>query len=372
MKFLIWLSFLSILFLFCSSLSKNPNLSRNGCDLRFQLTTSQTGGETIPQLTFEDKRIKVSKIVYHDLSTISEDWMRAKKNGRFGFIDLEENEVSDFDFYFVGDFHDGYAVFRSGSNFRDPRGFVNKSGDLLDGQYFNMVYNFENGFAVVENKKKYGIMDRSGKIVIPIQYDFISGIHNGWAIFKREEHQGLINAKGQEKKFIHDKYDLRGYFYEGTIVFKHFKKMGIMDSNFNIIIPAIYDYLANFKEGLARFKLGNKWGYLDQKGNIAIDAKFDSEYDFQEGYASVTIGGKDGIIKPNGEYLIEPKFSHVSYFNEGLAVVEDGGKRGFVNTNAEWVIPPIFDQLGPLKDGVFTFAIKEKWGFANLRGCKNK
>lgn len=369
MKFPIWICFclISIPFLFCSSLPKNPN--SHGCD--FQFTNLQTSGEREPNLKFFDKRIKVSKFLYDDLSTISEGWMRAKKKGKFGFIDLEENEVLDFDFYFVGDFYNGFAVFRSGSNYRDPRGFVSKTGDLLGGKYYDMVYNFENGFAAVEINKKYGLIDRNGKVVVPIQYDFISGIHNGWAVFKREEHQGLVNAKGEEKKFVHDKYDLRGYFYEGTIVFKHFKKMGIMDSNFNVIIPAKYDYLANFKEGLARFKLGGKWGFLDQKGNIVIEAKFDSEYDFSEGYASVTIGKKDGIIKPNGEYLIEPKFSHISSFEEGLAVVEDGGKRGFINTNAEWVIPPTFDQLGRLKDGIFTFAVKEKWGFVNLRGCKN-
>lgn len=372
MKFPIWIGFCltCIPFLFCTSLPKNP--TSHGCDFRFQLTTLQTSGGPKPNLQFLDNRIQVSKIIYDDLSSISEDWMRTKKNGKFGFIDLNEQEVSDFDFYFVGDFHNGYAVFRSGSNFRDPRGFVSKTGDLLGGKFYDMVYNFENGLAAVEINKKYGFIDRNGKIVVPIQYDLITGIHNGWAVFKREEHQGLINAKGEEKKFVHEKYDLRGYFYEGSIIFQHYKKMGIMDANFKVIIPPNYDYLGNFKEGLVRFKLGNKWGFLDQKGNVVIEAKFDSEYDFEEGYASVTIGGKDGIIKPNGEYLIEPTFSHISNFSEGLAVVEEGGKRGFINAKAEWVVPPTFDQLGPLKDGVFTFAIKDKWGFVNLRGCKQK
>lgn len=365
------LTIVSLSFLVCSSLPKKENPTYNGCSLKFKVIELEYTKDRKHHLVFEDNRIKVGGVIYDDLSSVFDDWIRAKKNGKYGFIDLKDKVVMDFEFSLVGDFNEGYAVFRAGEDRKDPRGFVDKKGDLLGNQYYDMTYLFQNGLAGVEINKKYGFIDRNGKVVIPIKYDFITGIIDGWGIFKREEHQGLLNSKGQEKKFIHDKYELRGYYYEGTIVYKYLKKEGIMDSNFKEITPPNFDYIGNFHEGLVRFKIGNKWGFLDENGKIVIEPKFDSEYDFSEGYASVSIGEKYGIINPKGEYLIEPKFSYISSFHEGLAVVEEDGKKGFINKNAEWVVPPVFDKLNSYKDGVFTFAIEEKWGFVNLRNCKN-
>ncbi|TGL52279.1 WG repeat-containing protein [Leptospira kemamanensis] len=370
--FLVPFCLLLLCFFSCLSLPKKENPVINACDLRFTIQKPGPNSNAPTKLIFRDPRIQVSQIIYDDLSSVSEDWIQAKKNGKFGFIDLKENVVMDFEFSFIGDFHDGYAVFREGEDRKGPRGFLNKKGDLLGGKYYDMTYNFQNGYGAVELNRKYGLIDRTGKIVVPIQYDLITGIHNGWAVFKREEHQGLVNAQGIEKKFVHDKYDLRGYFYAGTIVFKHYQKSGIMDSNFNVIIPPIYDYLGNFQEGLVRFELGDKWGFLDQKGKVVIEAKFDSEYDFEEGYATVEIEKKSGIINQKGEYLIEPKYESISNFENGLAVVQEDGKKGFINRNGEWVVPPVFQSLTRFREGVFTFALDGKWGFVNLRGCQNK
>ncbi|MDF3821612.1 WG repeat-containing protein [Leptospira sp. 96542] len=359
----------------CVGLPKKENPKFQGCDFTFSIEKPYYELRGYDYLRSKDPKIKVYPATYTDLSEVSEDWIRAKKGGKFGFIDINDNLVFDFELRLVSDYHDGYAVYRSGDHLRDPKSYIDKKGNFLGDLVFDEAYIFRNGFAIIKDDGKYGVIDTKGKFVIPKKYDALSELYNGWASFKREEHQGLVNSKGIEKKFIHDDYDIKPFIYnKGHLLFSHYKKVGLMDSDFKVIIPPKYDYLGSIQEGFIRFQINKKWGFLDTTGKIIIEPIYDSVGDFKEGYATIEINKKDGKIGKNGEYLIEPNLAYIGLFDDGIALAKenDSNGYGYITVDAEWLVPPIFENLTSIKDGIFNYQLNGKWGFVNLRECLHK
>ena len=71
------------------------------------------------------------------------------------------------------------------------------------------------------------------------------------------------------------------YYY----VFESNGKMGFMDQNGKVLIPARYYSLGNFSEGLASAKLGEKWGFIDTNGKTVVKPQFDGVASFVDGVA---------------------------------------------------------------------------------------
>ncbi|WP_232373967.1 WG repeat-containing protein [Leptospira chreensis] len=356
----------------CTTLPKKENPTFHGCDFSFILTSTAFEDKTFSYIGSKNPKIKIHFPIYEYVSQVSENWIRAKKNGKFGFIDTDDKTVFIFQLSFASDFVNGHAVYRDGESRTDPKGYIDKKGNLLGDLYFEDAFLFRNGSALVKQAGKFGIIDTKGKFIVPPKYDYLSPLYENWAIFKRDEHQGLVSNKGVEKKFVHDEYEIKNTYYEGSVAFQRYEKTGMMDSNFKVIIPPNYEYLGLFHEGLVRFKLNGKWGFLDQAGNVIIEPIYDSEYDFEEGYAVVEINNQYGIINKQGKYLLEPKFSSIHSFSNGIAVVRENEKRGFINTNAEWLVPPIFEDLNSYHDGIIGYSLNGRWGIINVRDCIQK
>ena len=81
-------------------------------------------------------------------------------------------------------------------------------------------------------------------------------------------------------------------------------KLGYIDRNGTLIIPAQYDAAAGFSKGLAPVKLKGKWGYIDRNGALIIPAQYDDAGGFSEGLAPVKLKGKWGYIDRNGTWRL--------------------------------------------------------------------
>jgi hypothetical protein len=77
---------------------------------------------------------------------------------------------------------------------------------------------------------------------------------------------------------------LQRFIYEGRI--------GFLDKNGEVVIPAKYNFAESFHEGLASVKLNGKYGFIDKTGKEIIPPKYDDAGSFNEGLASVKLNGK--------------------------------------------------------------------------------
>lgn len=196
-------------------------------------------------------------------------------------------------------------------------------------------------------------------------------------------------------------------FYDG-------KKMGIIDEDGNVVIPAVYDMVetggdewftvrkgdttgyfdvngnivllfqnkyecyGNFTEGLARVRFNSKWGYINKSGEEAISPQFHFAYEFIGGYAVVR-NEEDwyGAIDRSGNLII-PYLSkcHLWEFNNGYFKFGDLKTCGLINTSGEIVVPQIYNWIEILdnskaivraregediKEGVLTIGGEVEW-----------
>lgn len=115
-------------------------------------------------------------------------------------------------------------------------------------------------------------------------------------------------------------------------------KVGYVDQNRKLVIPAQFEDGQEFCEGLAAVRLGGKWGYIDERGQQVIAPRFDRAGYFSEGLApfGARLGSADvqttapaaedgpwriGFIDRQGQVVIKPQFVAVRAFMDGYAAV---------------------------------------------------
>ena len=117
----------------------------------------------------------------------SEGLLLMKKNGKFGFVDLDNNTIIDFIYDQAGTFSGGYAYVESGNRI----GIIDKNGTFTTVRTRARSENVESetekqltihgtfcpGFRyVTDEKKRLGVVDKNGNIVVPCMYYCDSGI----------------------------------------------------------------------------------------------------------------------------------------------------------------------------------------------------
>jgi hypothetical protein len=175
-----------------------------------------------------------------------------------------------------------------------------------------------------------------------------------------------VNCEGSTKKDS-ALYDAFLGFHEGYAAVIKNGKWGIVNKNWEQVIPCNYYELGNVSEGAVKFYNENigRYGILDVAENkVIVEAKYTHVTSFSEGFAAALDddSGKWAIINRKGEMVVQPTYWSVSFypqnpylmfFNEGMANVAIGdAKWGFINTKLENVIPFQFIFAEPFKDGM--------------------
>jgi len=245
-------------------------------------------------------------------------------NSLWGYIDSSGTEIIEPQFLQAGQFSDGYAFVKKGSNVHEGFSIVDDFG------YINTMNEFQ-------SISKY-----------------LSGI---------DEAQNFHERRAAVK-------------LAGIGVFTN-SKWGFIDTSFNVVLEPAYYKVGNFSEGLAWvedkkmflfFVISDNFGYVNLEGDLVIPCRFEHAGNFFEGLANVTIDGKKGFINKNGEVIIEPKFDAVGKFSQGLAPVKLADKWGFINQNGKMIIPPTFDDARSFSEGLALIKQSGKWGFIDRKG----
>ena len=218
-------------------------------------------------------------------------------------------------------------------------GFVDKNGNEVIPCKYDGAWYFSEGFALVQMNDKWGFIDKNGNEVIPCKYDDAGGFSEGFALVQMNGKWGFVDKNGNE--VIPCKYDDAWDFSEGLALVQMNDKWGFIDKNGNEVIPCIYDGAGGFSEGFALVQMNDKWGFIDKNGNEVIPCKYDDAWHFSEGLAPVKKNDKWGYIDKNGNEIIPCKYDDVDIDNDnglfsgGLAMVEKIDKWFFIDKNGK-------------------------------------
>lgn len=137
---------------------------------------------------------------YEYASEFSEGLAAVKIDGKYGYIDKDNNLIIEPSFDNANSFHNGKAWVKV----EDKYGIIDKKGDFFVEPQFNEILNYDYydyplyGYTIVQKKSKWGCIDTTtGNLVIDPIYDEISPILklNDAFIVKKNNKKGYINLQ---------------------------------------------------------------------------------------------------------------------------------------------------------------------------------
>lgn len=299
--------------------------------------------------------------------------------GKWGFVDLQNNIIVPIIYDAVEDFSEGLSAVRIGYKC----GFVNNKGtpiteliyDYLDygpDGYVLGVTSFKNGYAGVCINKKWGFIDRNGRTVVNNLYNEIRQFSDGLAAVEKQINNdtyrwGFVNEHGVE--VIQCIYSEVGDFQNGLAPVTSYNKdekdvmrifkMGFINKNGDIVIPFIYDKLKPFCEGIAVAKLPS----LLTREEI-------SDVSWGRKSPNISKMSRTGFIDKNGTTVIPFEYIDADDFSEGIAMVrKKPGRWCYIDKNNHEVFSQDFHNANPFKNG---FAKVQKlgfdWGYIDING----
>ena len=246
------------------------------------------------------------------MSLFCEGLLCVKKDGKWGYIDRDGNEVIPLQFTDADPFEEnGIARVKtdSGVHWIDTEGnFVDRPEITVPEETGDAIW-YQTSYQLLN---RFGLKDQDGNILIEPEFT-INGIQsvgrfteNGLAaVYSPGKGSGYVNKKGE------------------------------------FVIPQQFSAVRNFSDiGLAAVSRDHQWGYIDSSGKFVIEPQFDSARDFTPyGLAAVEVNDQWGVINSKGKFVIEPSIDRwISDFgSDGLALVYDDDRHRFINKRGKTV-----------------------------------
>ena len=193
-----------------------------------------------------------------------EEFIREKKEGKWGFIDRTTRKITiPFEYDDVNFFNEGLASVELDGKF----GFIDKRGKIIIPIQYDVANDFSEGLTCLELEGKRGFVDISGEIIIPFEYDDANDFSDGFASVKKSGKWGFVDQTGRIK--IPFKFDNAGSFdFYGFASVQSDEKWGFIDKTGKIIIPLEYDNVSNPFGGYKKVQKDGKWGFIDKLGVV--------------------------------------------------------------------------------------------------------
>lgn len=277
---------------------------------------------------------------YDEVTLPNEGMIRVRKGNLWGFYDTTGHKAIDFLYRTVSDFSEGLAVVNDDSDSLIVRyGYINKKNQVVIPAKYEFAMTFSEGYAVVKDYDRFGMIDHNGNMVMPCKYIGVSGMIDG-----------------------------RCFAFDAET-----ELAAMFDNNMKQITKFKYNEIPYYSEGFYIARMGCHYTYLDKKGRERFGV-YEEMSGFFDGYSMVKQNGKYGIINKKGKVILPIEYDNSGWrsmeyiFSENLAMVEKNGHYGFVNKQGEIVIPLVYESAQHCTEGLIPVQKEGVWGFIDKEG----
>jgi len=332
--------------------------------------------------------------IYEFLNPIDEkNMILAKKNGKDGYIDINQNILIPFEYDDLGVFSSAYEIAPAQKNGKS--GAINRKGEVVVPFIYDKVnYFYNSGLAIVIKNGKYGFVNDIGKEIIPVIYEDVDQTMTDtvvtvvkskkWAFFSNKGEQ-LTDFKFDKVKQSYIKVDGRDkntYFKGGLAIVSIGGQSQYLDRNLKEVVPlGKYDFTESLnKNGFGIVAKNNKFGIINNEGAEIIPLEYDTIV-HPKRYSNILelfVLQKDGIyqifdentklIKQNILDYTWDKIDLEEHYIDALLLKNDQNKFGIIDEEGNSIIPFEFEELQAF-DGQKTTIAKQngKYGIINFK-----
>ena len=299
-----------------------------------------------------------------------------KNKDLYGCINSKAEVIVEVNYDQVKEIHDGMISVRKNGNW----GFTNVDGMEKIPCIYRSVKPFSEGLAAVYIKGKWGFVDKEGNMVIPAKYYAVGMFSEGLAWV--QEKPGIIDFINPKNEIVFQIEALAASNFVNTFsIIKTENGYGFIDKNGQWVLKPSpkFDMIHQFNEyGISKAKIGDKYVLINNKGEI-ISKKYALIDPFYEGFARVRpnnylpnqqVDVKYGMINLSGREIIEAKFSNLSKMSCGRVVFYDENRKyGVLDSNANTIIKAQYFSISDFRDGrAIVYNSPNESGIINVEG----
>lgn len=230
----------------------------------------------------ENNEMVIAYGLYDFLNEIDEAGMiLATKNGKHGYIDIQQNIIIPFEYDDLGVFtaHGLAPAQKNGK-----MGFINRKGDVVVAFiYDHLGYFYKSGLAIAMRDGKQGFINEQGKEVIPLIYEDVNqSMDDEIILISKEQKWALFTNTGLQ--ITPFKYDQIGENSYGPLFISN-RAIATVNNKFTfltkegkeLINPGTYTTVLPFTtSGFSIVSKNNKFGIITTEGTEIIDLDYDA------------------------------------------------------------------------------------------------
>lgn len=203
--------------------------------IKDSLIVAKSGAE-VGAINLSGKWVVPISSLHEEIVGLNEGRISIKKDGLYGFLDMQGLLRVANRYDSVKLFHEGMAAIK----LRNSWGFIDMRERLAIQPTYDDVGYFFQGEAPVLEGSKWGTIDKKGVVQIPVKFERIERLSHGYYKVYNEHHKlGLYGRRGQRiasPKFTHLSPTDLGYFIVNLR-----GKYGVINDSGLFSIPQIYD-----------------------------------------------------------------------------------------------------------------------------------
>ncbi len=233
----------------------------------------------------------------------------SNSKGKWGYEDSNGNLVVKYKFNAAGDFKDGVALVQDGKKY----GVIDETGKFVVKPEYDMITDYNQlGLAEVMKGDSHGFIDKAGKLVIPCKFKFVGGFNTNGMVWVNE------GGKLEKGKITGGKFNI--YRPDGTPLFeKSYTTIGTFVPWKKIYSQTDLENMTNIEKNLIEGKNYTFW----RKLLITYSPSSVLPDDVQAYYASDKADGNyNGVFSPQGEMIIPVgKYYFANWPENGISIV---------------------------------------------------
>lgn len=332
--------------------------------------------------------IQVHVVGGEDFAPLPSEFLLVQQYDKWGIVDTNDNVIVPLDYDQID--YLGASIIKM--SLGDDRFYYNFTTEKFFNSEYDLIGTFSEGLITAMNDtEKMGFVNTSGKEVIPFIYSYASNFKDGEAMVNIYGNVGTIDVNGEmifdiiyDSISFYDEYyvlhlngeyiyltrDMEELFNEGTIYsilidnvdeydYRYFNdngNLGIVDEEYNVIIPALYNTFEYTSEYIIAHHHDGTEDLYTITGEIVY--MMADDYLMKENYIYVLEEMYDGLIeKATNDVLILPNtYSYIDQISEDTFIVSADGDLGIIDKNNVVLLPLEYRRrLTVLEDTLYSF-----------------
>lgn len=238
-----------------------------------------------------------------------------KRGGKWGYFELETGEVVIKEQYDNGwRFSEDLAAVEHNGELL----FINAKGEVVINKGFkaniNEAYNFRDGYCIIWENDKYGLIDKTGNWVLNPEHDNIEYDVDLWKVKK----DGLYGAYGQDLSIVMPiKYQEICVNYDYIDVLEECYTHNRYDKQGNLIRSNIIDYVNNLD-----YEMQEEYTYVESSENWLRKKGMATAMAY---YVELGEETRCGLMNRDGRCVTKPLYDGIDALGKDLYLCQPGG-----------------------------------------------